>query len=68
MAGMRSALKKKAERAKARTQGVTSNPSKAYCERAMRMSEQGQAAAAEAHLREALCLWPDDVDLCNEWD
>jgi Tfp pilus assembly protein PilF len=66
MAGMRSALKKKAARAKARTQSATSKPSKAYCERAIRMSEQGQAAAAEAHLCEALRLWPDDVDLCNE--
>jgi len=66
MAGTRSALKKKSARAKTRTQGVTSNPSRAYCERAIRLSEQGQSADAEAHLREALRFWPDDVDVCNE--
>jgi Flp pilus assembly protein TadD len=30
------------------------------------MSQQGQFAQAEAHLREARRLWPNDIDLINE--
>ncbi len=66
MARLRTRLKRKAARAQSRTSGVTNPTSTTYCHQAIELSRQGRSAEAETHLREALRLWPNDIDLLNE--
>jgi tetratricopeptide (TPR) repeat protein len=66
MARLRTRLKRKAARAESRTSGVTNPTSTTYCHQAIELSGQGRHAEAETHLREALRLWPNDIDLLNE--